>query len=101
MVQGANMEKRLSGKCKSAVLAIAFGGALPIWASPTTDDCVAGKGCIQTAAGKGMFEFFAQFDVETHTFQGTVSYSDGNFTVSSDDLYDYAATPREWEDIAS
>jgi hypothetical protein len=62
-----------------------------VCATPTTDDCAAGTGCIRTSDGKtGTFQFFANYDIDTHTFQGQVTYADENFNVSSSTLTDYA-----------
>jgi hypothetical protein len=62
-----------------------------VCATPTTDDCAAGTGCIRTPDGKtGTFQFFANYDIDTHTFQGQVTYADANFNVSSSTLTDYA-----------
>lgn len=70
--------------------ACAFFGAAALWGTPVTDDCIAGKGCIATPSGKGEFEFFANFDIESGRSTGWVRYSDPKHTVASDQLYDYA-----------
>src|SRR3982751_3163013 len=54
------------------------------WATLTTDDCITGTGCIRTPDGKtGTFQLTANWDVDTMTMSGQVTYTDANFNVSS------------------
>jgi hypothetical protein len=71
-------------------------GIAQLNATPTTDDCAAGTGCIRTPDGqKGVIDFFANFDVDTHTSQGQVTYTDSRFSVTSNQLIDYAEPEGE------
>ena len=85
------MDKQRTINAKLVVAACALIGAGSIWATPPTDDCVAGSGCIRTADGSsGEFELFANFDFDSYSSTGFIRYSDANYTISSDEIYDYA-----------
>lgn len=76
--------------CSLAGLLLA---ASPAWAWPTTDECSAGTGCITTSAGgRATFNFFVQWDVDTSTQSGAITYDDpaSNLHASSNIATDYA-----------
>jgi hypothetical protein len=75
---------------KTLVPVALFAGLTQALATPVTDDCTAGSGCIQTSGGKGVFDYYGKFHVDSGGSEGQVAYSDENFTVSSDKLIDYA-----------
>src|SRR5215213_5728683 len=69
-------------------------GTLTTLATPASDECVSGNGCIILQSGaKVSFNFTANFDLETLTDNGTLIFTDsalqGGLTLNSSTLLNY------------
>jgi hypothetical protein len=65
---------------------------LRITATPTCDEDTTATGCITPpGGGKANFNLSANFDVDTHTFSGHLTYADtnANVDITSNDINDY------------
>jgi len=87
--------REIGKKIAKGLLAISLG--LNLFATPTIDECTQGSGCITpSGGGTATFNFTASFDIDTHSQNGTFTYTDSSIsglTLSSSTLLEYSVVP--------
>lgn len=99
------MENRSLIKRTGLACAALLVGMVTTLATPTTDECVSGNGCVNLQTGaKVSFNFTANFDLETLSDNGTLVFTDsalqGGVTLNSSTLLNYTlfdATTRQFD----